>query len=223
MSISSVRVGALLGTALGVCLIHASSLALTIDEVEPNDSFATAQQIGRDLFSLDYVQAIGDSPDTNTSTLIPHVSILGTGNDSEDFYSFSAPVWLTLLDIDFTSNLDARIELYDSSQTLLLFSEDFAWDSTAIPGRGIFTDGSSPDQSESWFLDPFIAATLVEGPYFLKVETLEDGFVPDGAVYTLHISAPAPLPVLGIGAAFGVSRKLRRRIKASQAKSLQAS
>jgi len=209
-----------LGTCLGVV---ASSLFLSaafspvkaavVNQIKPNHSFSQAQYISPASFTLDYVKAIGLPPDTNTSTTLPHVSILGIADGGNyDFYKFTTSGGTTLIDADFTTNIDTWLELYDSSQNQLAVSDDFGWD------VGPNTDGSAPGQSTYYYYDSFIESVLAPGAYYVKVARFPGLTLNAGQAYTLQISTssvPGPLPLLGAGAAFGFSRKLRQRVKSS--------
>jgi hypothetical protein len=52
-------------------------------DAEPNDTIGDAQNI-----NLSYSSDIGDAT-SNTSLTIPHVTIMGTGNDTYDYFSFT--------------------------------------------------------------------------------------------------------------------------------------
>ncbi|MBC8290506.1 MAG: hypothetical protein H8E37_09335 [Planctomycetes bacterium] len=82
-------------------------------ETEPNNSRATAQNIDTAGFTLD------DSFNVTDPTTIPHVSISGTGDDTFDYFSFTADAASRgIFDID-NSSFDTELFLYDPSGTLL--------------------------------------------------------------------------------------------------------
>ena len=80
-------------------VIAAAALLLTtlpargavINEIEPNNSLGTAQNIDA-FFTLDFSANIGNEMGNNTSETIPHVTILGTGNGTFDYFSFTVAV-----------------------------------------------------------------------------------------------------------------------------------
>jgi len=95
------------------------SLSLTevepiIMEQEPNNSLAQAQNIDASFNRL-YSPDIGDRT-TNTSTIIPHVSIAGTGDNSYDYYQFTVSTVpaLAIFDID-DANFDTYLRLYNEA------------------------------------------------------------------------------------------------------------
>jgi len=186
--------------------------AAIVNQIEPNFSFAQAQYISPASFTTDYVMAIGEPPDNNTSTTLPHASILGVAQGGNfDFYKFTTLGGKTLLDIDFSTNLDSWLELYDSSENFLAYSDDNGWD------QGPNTDGSTPSQSTYYYWDSYIEQVLLPGDYYVKIGRWPNQPLDLGQAYTLQISTnsavPAPLPLFGIAAAFGFSRQLRQRIK----------
>jgi len=159
--------------------------------------------------------AIGEPPDNNTSTTLPHASILGVAQGGNfDFYKFTTLGGKTLLDIDCTTNLDSWLELYNSSENILRVSDDNGWD------QGPGTDGSTPGQSTYYYWDSYVEEALQPGDYYVKIGRYYNQPLALGQSYTLQISTnspaipvPAPLPLFGIGAAFGFSRQLRQHIK----------
>ncbi|MCP3911845.1 MAG: ricin-type beta-trefoil lectin domain protein, partial [Actinomycetia bacterium] len=58
-----------------------------VDEVEPNDTLATAQYLSGGDFTLDFDPDVGSTA-ANTSVGIPHVTVVGSGDESYDYYSF---------------------------------------------------------------------------------------------------------------------------------------
>ena len=67
-----------------VVVYAGAALAASVDEVEPNDSFAQAQNIDAS-FSLD------EDPNITNPTTVPHATIPGTGSFTTDYYSFTVP------------------------------------------------------------------------------------------------------------------------------------
>ena len=162
------------GAALG--LIAGSSAAGNVSEIEPNDSRLGAQNLESASWSLALNSNI------QNSTTIPHVSILGSGNGTFDYFSFtvSTPGAVGTFDMDFT-NFDTELFLYNSAGILLGSNDDFGGD----PGS---TSG----------LDSFIQFTFsAPGTYVIAVgefNSFDSGGVvtgnpPDvGHNYTLHVS-----------------------------------
>ena len=155
--------------------------AASVNEVEPNDSVATAQNIDAN-FTLDFDPNIGDST-SNTSTIIPHVTIIGTGDRTNDYYSFTVnkPGDKGIFDIDFGSgqasgNFDAFLNLFDSGGNPLGFDDD------SNPSVGA---GGSSSSNDSYL--EFLFAT--PGVYVIRVGGYPGGLpVPAGATYQLQVS-----------------------------------
>jgi len=151
-----------------------------VGEVEPNDGLPGAQNLDGEAWSLAPDPLIGDKTE-NTSTSIPHLSVLGTGNSSFDFYSFTVPRAGVrgIFDIDFgtggTGYVDSYLFLYDSAGELLAVNDDAptSW------GQG----GSSSS------FDSFIELVFpAPGLYVIAVGRCCVGSVPAGADYRLQIS-----------------------------------
>ncbi len=160
--------------------------AFTVNEVEPNNTVDTAQNIDSN-FSLDFDANIGDTT-SNTSTTIPHVTINGTGDGTFDFYSFT--VFNTgdkaIFDIDFgstvsgtTGRVDTLLRLFDSGGTELADNDD-----NSIS----FGQGGSVSRRDSYLEFTFSAP----GTFVIGVEKCcEDPDpvpVPSGATYQLQVS-----------------------------------
>jgi hypothetical protein len=178
----SVRLGmtlTLLVAALGVLRVpvaYAGDLA----EVEPNDSLATAQNIDGGPWDLIFDPDIGDAS-SNTSTTIPHISILGTGNNTWDWYEFTVANAgdRGIFDIDYGwgagGNMDSWLELYDSSGGQLAVNDD----SSPSAGQG----------GSTFRLDSFIDYTFpAPGTYYIRVGIYPGIEVPTGATYELQVS-----------------------------------
>lgn len=163
--------------ASGVLLATLSipAQAAVVGEIESNDTMATAQNINP-YFSLDFNPNIGDYY-SNTSTVIPHVSIDGTGNYTHDFYAFRTTGGLAIFDIDFASGFgglsDSWLNLYDASGTRIAATDDSftGW------GQGGSVSG----------LDSYLQTTLAAGDYFISVGRYYDNAYVDGS-YQLQVS-----------------------------------
>ena len=117
----------------GLVLFAGVALAAPVDEGEPNDSIDGAQNIDGSSFSLDSDPNIGDTI-VNTSEIVPHATLNGTGNDSWDYYSFSVSQAGdgVILDVDGAiycnevscDGFDAFVYLYDSSGQPLAANDD---------------------------------------------------------------------------------------------------
>lgn len=108
--------------------------AAPIMEIELNDSIAGAQNIDN-AFSLTFDINIENSAADNTSSVVPHAEVQGTGNNTVDYFSFTAAAGANLiLDIDCGSTdqdtcnapdpIDAWIEQYYPNGVLLAKNDD---------------------------------------------------------------------------------------------------
>ena len=140
-----------------------------VTDTEPNDTLLTAQSLDG-FFNLTFNPDIGDASfpvSSNTSTLIPHAEITGTGNGSVDYYKFSGIAGgVVILDIDkgdsgvefdndVPGDVDTEIALWDSSWNLIAANDDSSpslgaggstslWDSfiqTILPATGTYYVG----------------------------------------------------------------------------------
>lgn len=158
---------------------------LQIPEVEGNDSLVTPMNVDSS-FSQEFDPNIGSST-ANTSTVLPHVSIQGTGDGTFDFYSFTVtnPGDRGIFDVDFSSaaggsTLDTVMVIYDANGQTVAFDDD----SSTSDGQGGST--SSFDS----FLDIVFSTpgTYVVGIGRLSGSSNQGVALPAGSVYTLQIS-----------------------------------
>ena len=168
---------------------------LVVPEIEPNDGLTSAVNIDNLGFSLDFDPNITDTLGINTSTVLPHISIQGTGDGSFDFYSFTVANAgdSAIFDIDFGNGLanngaitgdgfDSELFLFDSFGTFLLNNDD----------------NFPVDVGSSSSLDSFIQFTFATpGTYVVGVASFPSSAiaggisgpgVPTGSDYTLHVS-----------------------------------
>src|SRR5919112_323803 len=119
------RIIVVLAAMAAMVVVYAGAAwAASVSEVEPNDSRDQPQYIDGSSFSLDSDPNIGDQFN-NTSTIIPHATINGTGNDTVDWYSFTVSQAGdgVILDVDGAvvcneqscNGFDSEVYLYDSS------------------------------------------------------------------------------------------------------------
>ena len=94
-----------------------------VDEIESNNTIATAQDVGAQEWSLDNNSII------ENSTLVPHLSISGTGDGTFDYYAFNVDVAgsTVVFDTDAT-NFDTELFLYNTSGTFLAGNDDSSLD-----------------------------------------------------------------------------------------------
>ena len=172
-----------------------------VSEVEPNDTVGTAQPIDRD-FNLTADGNIGDTTN-NTSATIPHTTILGAGDDTYDYYSFTidSPGVTGIFDIDATSpGFDSTLFLFDSAGNPLAPNPTFTNDDSSTA----FGAGGSTSGLDSYFEYTFVAAgTYVVGVARFNATAAAGGIlgppVPAGASYTLQISIPQHVVTLHEG------------------------
>jgi hypothetical protein len=161
----------LMATAATLLAGAGAAIAAPVNEVEPNDSFAQAQDLDGS-FSLEY------DPNIFSSTTIPHATVNGTGNYTYDYYSFRVPeagtsARLGILDMDRAMySFDSYLWLYDGSGRLLQFNDD----STTDPG--------SVHPFDSMIHHVF----ATPGTYYVQVGRYPGDTVPAGGSYQLHVS-----------------------------------
>ncbi len=160
-------------------------------ELEPNNSPQQAQLLNNN-FSLNFTRLIGNRK-KNTSQVIPHLSILGTGDGSFDFYSFNIQKVpsIGIFDIDNTVSIDAFLVLLDSDGNTLANNDDTP---TSYGQRGSVTNRTNSGTEVS--TDPFIEFTFnTPGLYTLQVGEFnnanpsgESPITIDNGSYQLHVS-----------------------------------
>jgi hypothetical protein len=181
----------LLAAMVAGMLYAGVALAAPVNEEEPNDSIAQAQNIDG-AFTLDQDPDIGDTT-TNTSTTIPHATVEGTGDDSLDYYSFTVTQAGArgIFDIDYAAEtgLDSFLVLYDSDGITELARTD---DSDPAWGQGGSVSG----------LDSYLEYTFATpGTYYIVVGRcceFTPGVlpppVPTGTSYELQVSIESAGP-----------------------------
>ncbi len=188
----------IIGGGVGKTVIDANSLdrvfdvrtatsTPTVAEVESNNSRATAQNIDSEIWTT------LANPNIADSTMLPHVSILGTGDGSYDYYSFMVANAGNrgVFDIDFAyvggNQLDAELFLFDSNGNLLGSNDDPISNSVGAAG----SDGDTI--RDSYLEHTFSAA----GNYVIGVSRWDstvgsEGIAGDapllGQSYTLQVS-----------------------------------
>ena len=137
-----------------------------IIEIEPNDSLENAQNV-------DGLFVISPDDDVENSEVDPHLSILGAGDGTGDYFSFTVAAGSTMhFDID-NADYDGLITLYDSTGSVIAVGDD-----------------SPVDPGSTGVADPALTHTFATaGTYVIGVGSyLDSAVVPAGASYTLHIS-----------------------------------
>lgn len=200
--------------ALALCARGAS--AAVIMETEPNDTFATAQNIDGH-FTLDFSADIGDKT-TNTSEMIPHVTVQGAGDNSFDFYSFTVESAnsLGIFDIDYaydgTPNSDMAIHLFNSAGAWLASNHT----ANATWGQAGSTTAFDP-YLEYNFASPGLYVIAVAQEFSTPLPNGRvggSGVKPDTS-YTLQVSVPEP-STLALAAFGGTAIVLLRRRRSAK-------
>jgi hypothetical protein len=194
-----------IAAALACFLAAGNAMALSIAELEPNDTLATAQNI-------DPFFSVGPNVNILNSTTVPWVSISATGDGTYDYYSFTvtAPGQVHL-DIDFGHNvggsIDTELALWDSLGNALVQVDDSPLDPGSISGF----------DSEIFF-DIVTPGLYIVGVAEFPANALFGGWAPGdepdaGDTYTLQVSVvpePGATILFGIGALIAGS-VLRRK------------
>lgn len=168
-------------------LLPADSIG-RISEVEPNNDFASAHMLYPEAFHLEA------NSDVENATTIPHSTVVGSGDGSLDYYRIDliGTENSLIVDIDYTSNLDSYIAVWDSAGNVVGVSDD----SSTSDGAGGSNSG----------LDSFISLSgLPAGTYYIGVGeyssiAVTGGFDPSsnapdsGDAYELQVSTDSFLP-----------------------------
>lgn len=188
-----------------------------VQESEPNDLIATAQDLERELWTLGY------NTDIENADSWAHVSIVGaTGDTTRDYYSFEVPAAGTDavfdIDIDWDEILDPHGRVLgdtrgDMDANLRLWSETGQLLATADDGPIPFDGGSVPKADFNLNpvnTDPMIQYTFAApGRYMIEVTRTIPPFLyqppQEGDLYTLHVSVNGhPSGGTPVGANFGL-------------------
>ncbi len=97
----------------------------TVIEVEPNDTFAAPQNLDGAGFTIANNPNINNQTGMNVSTTTPYVIVSGTGNNTPDYYSFTATAGqIGIFDIDGTSGIDSFLTLFRPDGSVLASNDD---------------------------------------------------------------------------------------------------
>ena len=152
-----------------------------INEPEPNNDFASAFELFEEAFTLDA------DPDILDSTTVPHVSVLGSGDGTFDYYKITLDRDNSTLvaDIDYTASLDSYLGVWDESGALVLLNDD------AVGGTAPGAGGSTSIR------DSFISLTgLDAGTYYIGVAAYPAG---DSGTNSSYSAGSTPI---GAGATY---------------------
>ncbi|MBT9311095.1 bluetail domain-containing putative surface protein [Leptothoe kymatousa] len=145
-----------------------------LNEREPNNSLGSAQFIDSSNFTRDFDAGIQDLSGNNISTTYYHATINGSGDNTSDFYRFSALSGSTII-LDVDDNLPpVGLFLYTSSGGLLTRHEFFP---PTEPGHT-----GSQESSFITFTAPYT------GDFIVGVGSYNGGAIPGGTSYELNIS-----------------------------------
>jgi hypothetical protein len=204
----------LMACRLALLAVHSTAQAGVILNAEPNDTFSTAQVIPSTAFTQEFNPFIGTGGGggfMNTSTTIPHVTILrpGAGQTTANFDFFRFTTFqsgIIVADIDNTptpTNFDMVLHLFDSKGKLLATNDN---EVATGPGNGPGLIGGLLDSRiETGILPPgdYVVA-VAKSPSFGSEGGGVTDPIPAGGSYTLNISAqavpePSTLALLGVG------------------------
>jgi hypothetical protein len=190
---------------LALAAFNPSARAGFITNAEPNNTFATAQFIPFSAFTLDFDKNIGTGGGggfVNTSTTIPHVTILrpGAGETTAnfDFFRFTTftqgIIVADIVDTPTPTNFDTVLHLFSSSGVLLATNDDKV---SLGPGDGPGLIGGLLDSRIQTGILPagdYIVA-VAKSPSFGSMGGVVTDPIPAFGSYTLNISAQAiPVP-----------------------------
>lgn len=183
------------------------ALAQDVNEVEPNNSIGTAQNIDA-YFSL------ASNANIQNSTTIPHVTIHGSA-PAPDFYSFTVTTANSqgTFDIDNTAvTFDSQINIQDTGGNILAFNDDPA---TLDPGSTRLEDSrltytfATPG---TYYVRVFDLNGSASGNYDLHVSLQNASAVPEPASWAMLI--------VGFGVIGAALRARRRSVRAAAALAL---
>jgi len=197
--------------AFTACALGAPARAAQVPESEPNEPIANAQNVDGS-FTLTFDPNIENFAGVNTSTTVPHVEIVSSGDTSgtTDFYSFTAAVGDGVtLDIDCgersdttctsAGSIDSYITLYDPTGAIFAFNDDGlpaadtgsavlsntvdAFKEIALSGSGLWTVRVSSSPG-SLGIPPGgdYILNISIGPGVGAVQTISTGACPSGPV-----------------------------------------
>jgi hypothetical protein len=203
--------------------VHSTARADIIFNAEPNNTFATAQVIPKEAFTREFNPFIGTGGGgsfVNTSTTIPHVTILrpGTGEFTAnfDFFRFTTFQAGTIVaDIDdlqfpdkgIRTNFDTVLHLFNSAGVLLATNDNEV--GTGPGDNAGLIGGLLDSRIETGILPPgdYLVAVAQSPSFGSNGGNVTNPNPPFGS-YTLNISAqgnpipePSTLALLGVGVA----------------------
>jgi hypothetical protein len=175
-------------TILASVTASTATTTASFGEVEPNNTLGTAQDIDVAPWTLDYHTWIGDKT-TNTSTSLYHAEIYGTGDNTYDYYSFTANAGdRFIFDIDCGIWCGGSVDIY-----LRLYTSGGAFVNSNDDAPASWGQAGSVDMGWGWSYDSYLEHSFTTaGTYVLKVSQYYDSPVPTGADYQLMVSRSTP-------------------------------
>jgi hypothetical protein len=217
--------------------VHSTARADIIFNQETNDTFATAQVIPKEAFTREFNPYIGTGGGVsfvNTSTTIPHVTIVrpGTGETTANFDFFRFRTFgsgIIVADIDnsqfpdkgIRTNLDTVLHLFDVAGNLLATNDNEV---------GVGPGDLAPPNLIGGLLDSRIETGILPAGDYIVAVAKSPSFgsaggnvtdpIPAFGSYTLNLSAqanpipePSTLALLGVGVAGLIGCRTWRRRK----------
>ena len=169
--------------------------ATLVGKTEPNNSLAQAQSLDA-FFDLSFSELIGDES-VNTSTTIPHASVVAVGDGTFDYYAFTVPFAGAkgILDVD-TGPFETLGILQDPF--LVLYNPQGIPIASQDDSPMSFGQGGSINNNDPGF--PFTFAT--GGRHFVRISAVifgqgqtSENPIPQGQGYVLHVSVEGHEPV----------------------------
>ena len=181
----------ILSCVIAACVaagVSSAASAGVVTEIEPNDSFSTAQ-------SLDGHFSTGTDPNVTNAATTPYVSVIsGPAASNADFYKFTVATGGTtgIFDVDFgMPDFDPTLALYDSNHLLLGAWDDFfPADAGSVHGYDTFVNYTFADAGLYYLRVASWSNANATGDYQLNV-SLESpgsaGAVPEPATWAMML------------------------------------
>jgi hypothetical protein len=182
------------------------------------------------------VRAVGFCPSGFQGNCAPaNWTVQQPGNGSVDFLAAPINAILTSNDDSAPGNTFVSIEIQGDNEGIVSFSYFYTTndqDGAQFDPFGYLLNGAPiqlvppPSLANGESVSGSFSFQISAGDTFgFYAESTDNALGPSVTEITdfMYVPIPGPLPVLGLGAAFGFSRKLRKRIKLSAARQHQSS